>query len=1162
MDLDSLYKDLFKKYTSQSSDFANDVRKVSDYLTKNQKAVMEELEKLEGNSINESYIPYPEYDDENFNKKIYQKTEFNRHFQNNETVDYKKADFDDLSKAKCSQTTFKLTPNQKFIKNFMSPLTPYNGLLLFHSVGVGKTCTAISIAEQYHQLHQKPVLVILSGTLIDNFKKQLFDITKYDVITNESNLCTGTTYPDLILDKTLIKTDVLEKNINKIISQRYKFIGYKKLVSIYQQTRDKVAKQEKDVSKHEKLFQDKIKEYFSDRLIIIDEAHHLRNSSEKSTKQTAQIFYSLLKYTENVKLVLLTATPMFNNANEIVWLLNLLLTNDKRPNIKMSDVFDKMGALAPHGKKKLIEAARGYVSYMRGENPFSFPFRLYPSINNDKKLIKKYPTIDITSKKIRDEDMIKYLEIIGSDMSEYQRSVYNIYKRKVILDEGEEEGEEDLNVSPGDDTEKMPNDLHSILQISNIVYPVDDIQDTMEAKKTFGTGGFDNTFSNVAKKGAKYRYTNECLHKHGEILTYDKLNTYAPKIKSIIDYIMKSKGIVFIYSNYYASGIKPLAIALEHIGFMKYNTNNITGDSITLDDKYKGKKRPSYVIISRDSDLSPNNDREIEMIKSKDNINGDIVKVVLASSIASEGIDFKRIREVHILEPWYNLNRTEQIVGRAVRQCSHIDMPKEDRNVTIYFHASKYNDNEESIDIRTYRIAEKKQKRITEVERIMKESSFDCNLNKNSLTYNVKDLNMKIPVITSQGTKINDYSVGDRDFSYVCNYAKCELTCNPDIASKKVKLDESTYNTRFIMDDVTLYQRYVAQLYKGEKKAFTYTRIVELLTETYKIVDEEVLQYALQDMLDDKTVLYDIDGVRGYLIYRSNKYMFQSSLNHDRRMTIEQRETPSHIKNRVKLDLSALKAKISKENSEKQLTNASQKETKNNDVDDVVLKNACNHMEESFVAMMKLYKGFGVDIGKYDKYVIDSIIDRLSNRNLLKLVQEVALLYNNGKIQQSSEVIKSCLRSFVEADVVIVHDDKIMYFYNHYDGEMYCLRTDGDFKKCSPLDLTKVNKQVAEIKKKMRNELEDTIKGHIEVTSKLGGGDFKVRDNPKSSGYVCWKTSALSLNDLRERIIQFDTKLKKGIDNMIKKDMSLVYELTLRAQGRKLFKRSVVKKLK
>ena len=265
---------------------------------------------------------------------------------------------------------------------------------------------------------------------------------------------------------------------------------------------------------------------------------------------------------------------------------------------------------------------------------------------------------------------------------------------------------------------------------------------------------------------------------------------------------------------------------------------------------------------------------------------------------------------------------------------------------------------------------------------------------------------------------------------------------------------------------------------------------------------------------------------------------------------------------RVKLDLSALKAKISKENSEKQLTNASQKETKNNDVDDVVFKNACSHMEDSFVAMMKLYKGFGVDIGKYDKYVIDSIIDRLSNRNLLKLVQEVALLYNNGKIQQSSEVIKSCLRSFVEADVVIVHDDKIMYFYNHYDGEMYCLRTDGDFKKCSPLDLTKVNKQVAEIKKKMRNELEDTIKGHIEVTSKLGGGDFKVRDNPKSSGYVCWKTSALSLNDLRERIIQFDTKLKKGIDNMIKKDMSLVYELTLRAQGRKLFKRSVVKKLK
>jgi hypothetical protein len=265
----------------------------------------------------------------------------------------------------------------------------------------------------------------LSHTLIDNFKKQLFDITKYDITTNRSNLCTGSKYPDLVLDKHLIKPDVLEKNINKMINKWYKFMGYKKLVSIFNQTMEKVKKQEKDSSKHDKLFYDKIKEYFSDRLIIIDEAHNLRNSSEKGTKQTAQTFWNLLKHTENVKMVLLTATPMFNSVSEITWLLNLLLTNDKRPNIKMNDIFDKTGALSPQGRKKLVETARGYVSYMRGENPFTFPFRLFPSINNDKKLIKQFPSHDFNNKKILDEEKIKFLEIIGSHMSTYQKAVYN-----------------------------------------------------------------------------------------------------------------------------------------------------------------------------------------------------------------------------------------------------------------------------------------------------------------------------------------------------------------------------------------------------------------------------------------------------------------------------------------------------------------------------------------------------------------------------------------------------------------------------------------------------------------------------------------------------------------------------------------------------------------
>lgn len=1156
MDIDTLYQGLFKKYTNTSVSakrgaYETSARKVAEMIERDKHLLRGLTDEA---TDNDEYIPYPDYDDKNFNKKIYNKKEFNQVYKDIQAIHATddKDDFDTLSKKKCSQTEFTLSSNQRFIKNFLSPLTPYNGLLLYHSVGVGKTCTAISIAEQYHRLYQKPILVILSSTLIDNFKKQIFDITKYDITTEQSNLCTGTTYPDLIYDKALLKPEALEKTINKIINDRYKFMGYKKLVSIFNQTMEKIKKQEKDVSKHEKQFYDKIKEYFSDRLIIIDEAHNLRNSSEKGTKQTAQTFWNLLKYTDNVKLVLLTATPMFNSVTEIVWLLNLLLTNDKRPNIKVNDIFDKFGQLSTHGRNQLMEISRGYVSYMRGENPFSFPFRLYPSINNDKSLITKYPSIDINNKKIRSEEKIKYLEIIGSTMSSYQKVVYNLYKRKVLgeLEEVEDALEDEFAVDEEVDEDGASTNLKKIVQISNVVYPVSDVKDPTEVTKTYGKDGFSNVIVNTGKKGVRYRYTNDCLQHFGEIFAYQNLNKYAPKIKRVIDYVQKSEGIVFIYSNFYPSGIKPLAIALEHIGFVKYNSSNITGDNIRVDDKFNGKK-PTYVILSRNGDLSPNNDKEIEIAKSKDNANGDIIKVIIASSIATEGIDFKRIREVHILEPWYNLNRCEQIIGRAVRTCSHIDMPKEKRNVTIYFHACEYDDTEESIDIRTYRIAEQKQKRITEVEKLLKETSIDCNLNKQQLLYGIKDINITIPLRTSQGTVINKYDVGDRDYSYVCNFAKCQLKCEPNISRKDV--DETTYDIRFIMDDITLYSRYVSKLYsQNNKKAFTYKKILTDLKSNYKNIDEEILQYTLQEMLDDKYKVYDNNNVRGYLIYRSNKYIFQALANNDKRMTIEQREQPLEVRNRTFLDLGTLKQTLLNKGDKKSAKGVETKASKSKPKLDIL-----EYIRTEYIAIHNMYNE--VKLQKYDKFVIDSIIDRLNAADYKALVEKLAGIYNAQSKEFDDDVVQSCLRSLVEANVIIEENNRIQYFYNYFDGDIYCLRSDNEFKKCSPLDLNKIAKKANELKQKMSNDLEDTIKGHIEVNSKDDSCDFKVRDNPKSSGYVCWKTSSLSLNDLKERIKAYDDKI--GLQNLIKKDMCFLYEIILRSQGKKVFKRSVTKKL-
>ena len=74
---------------------------------------------------------------------------------------------------------FKLSSNQKFLKKFISNKTPYNGLLLFHGTGVGKTCSSISIAEQFTESIDslnKKIVIMLNPSIKVNFIKNIFSI--------------------------------------------------------------------------------------------------------------------------------------------------------------------------------------------------------------------------------------------------------------------------------------------------------------------------------------------------------------------------------------------------------------------------------------------------------------------------------------------------------------------------------------------------------------------------------------------------------------------------------------------------------------------------------------------------------------------------------------------------------------------------------------------------------------------------------------------------------------------------------------------------------------------------------------------------------------------------------------------------------------------------
>ena len=78
-------------------------------------------------------------------------------------------------------------------------------------------------------------------------------------------------------------------------------------------------------------------------MLIIDEVHNIRTEEgDIKSRDTIKYIELVIKYSNNLRLVLLTANPMYNLSSEIVWILNMLLLNDNRSLLSEKDIFDQM----------------------------------------------------------------------------------------------------------------------------------------------------------------------------------------------------------------------------------------------------------------------------------------------------------------------------------------------------------------------------------------------------------------------------------------------------------------------------------------------------------------------------------------------------------------------------------------------------------------------------------------------------------------------------------------------------------------------------------------------------------------------------------------------------------------------------------------------------
>ena len=800
---------------------------------------------------------YPDPRDPDFLDKVHAKQEFGMYHTESEIQTFQD---------KCGSNRFEMAPHQLFLKNWMAPDTPYKGLLVFHGVGVGKTCTGISMAENFKDHYgdrEKRIIILAPPKIQEGWKQTIFTPERGDA------QCTGNAY-QLTTDDGVLHKD-LETATNKTIKTYYELHGYESFTN-------RLEKVIADGDLRGVPAEESIRSSFSHRMLIIDEAHNIRSDALRHQIQR------IVTHSRNMRLVLLTANPMYNQPQEIMWLLNLLRLNDGRLPVPERMLFHDEDdlTLTDEAHETIGEMSRGYVSYLRGENPSSFPYRIHPSECTFKGSLALRASIfkarsgytDPLSGEIRTMD---FLELFNSTLKGYQAQMYREAMASIVDEGAVRFGIEDKHLS----------------QLGDVAFPANTYQEA------YGDAGFKQAFQKHASGAYMYRENDagDWLHKR-------TIGNFSAKIATILEILERSEGITFIYTNWIGGSLRPLCMALERNGYL-----NISQKSL-----FKGTR--SKTIGTYLSSDDPKFHEGMAIATSQDNKDGDRIRVILGSTTASEGLDFKCIRSIHVMEPHEHLNKVEQVIGRGVRTCSHKYLDDEKRNVMIYLHNAVLEptgideDEDEGAgvglsevlpvgthDTYLYRYSERKAQQIGLVENILKSHAIDrClfqQVNQILRKSDVQPIRVTPPLRDTSFRTGSVYPV-DRSYSRVCSFQR---RCAFPIVCDTIALsDTDTMNLSYSKGYLEIYKKRIATLFR-QCLAYTLDEIRDELA-YYTSVYESYLLHALQQMIREEYPLVNrpststIPGYRGYLRFTGEMFVFQPRFSHDTQMPYYYRLNP------------------------------------------------------------------------------------------------------------------------------------------------------------------------------------------------------------------------------------------------------------------------------
>lgn len=402
------------------------------------------------------------------------------------------------------------------------------------------------------------------------------------------------------------------------------------------------------------------------------------------------------------------------------------LTNENEPKLKNEDLF----------KRRIL----GTLSYYKTSGTEFFPRELEKNIRYIYMTDHQMNLYSDVRKRERDMDKSNRMKTGAMDD---KSSVYRAFSRMFCN-----------FVFPEEIKRSFPQDIRKLnKQLDANEYDEDELdvkEDKSKAKED--SQQYAEEMEKAVKDVSK-----------GDYLSKENLkNLYSPKFAKMIDDIEESPGTVLVYSQFRTiEGLGLFSKALDYNGYkeivIKKSKNEYVFEDISVfDKKYDGKR---YVIFNSDktktnilmnlfngsfaslpdSIIAQFKENEIEY---DDQLYGNLVKAMMITQSGAEGISLKNVRRVLIMEYFWNAVRINQVIGRAVRTCSHAMLPEDQRTVEKFIYIMKFTkkqieknftiqtqDKSLTTDEHIYALANKKENIINQFMNMLKAASFDCIIN-------------------------------------------------------------------------------------------------------------------------------------------------------------------------------------------------------------------------------------------------------------------------------------------------------------------------------------------------------------------------------------------------------------------------------------------------